>query len=129
MAIASDVAHLYGGDIGVTPTGDIAMVSGSDRTTQRVIRKLITAATTLTQSDYPWQPLYGAGLGQKVGLAGTDPRTIQALVKSQLLQEQSVVSVPTPTVTVTQVADGIFEIDCSYTDQSGLVQSFSFDLN
>lgn len=129
MPVLSDIAHLYGGDIGTTPTGDIALVSNGDRTTQRVIRRLITAATTAVQSDYPWQPQYGAGLGQKVGLAGTDPRTIQALVKSQLMREASVATTPAPVITVTEVAVGTFAIDCSYTDQSGIAQNFAFDLS
>jgi hypothetical protein len=131
MPIVSDIGHIWGGDIGVTSTGDIAVVSGADRTTQRVLRRLMTAATTAIQSDYPWLPTYGIGMGERVGRVGVDTRELQAIVLGQLSQEQSVATSPAPTVSVTETRNGSgeYEVDCAYTDQSGLVQSFSFDLS
>ncbi len=129
MPIAADIAHEWGGDLGVSPTGDLALVTGSDRTTQRVLRRLLTTATTAMQSDYPWLPTYGAGMGGRIGLPGVDPREMQAMVQGQLNRETSVARSPAPVVTVTQPSIGTFEIDCRYTDQSGLVQGFAFDLD
>lgn len=127
MPILSDISHVWGEDVDVSATGDLALVSGADRTTQRVIRRLITVATTLAQSEYPWQPAYGAGMGERVGLA-VNVRELQAIVIGQLNREPSVALTPAPTVRVTEVAIGEFAVDCSYTDQSGIVRSFNFDL-
>jgi len=128
MADLSDIDHVFGQDIGVTPSGDIAVVSKSDRTIQRVIRRLLTPSTTSGSSAYPWEPTYGAGLAAKIG-DKLDPRAVRAIVLSQLLMESSVAKVPAPVVTVTLTDPNSATIDVTYTDQSGTPQNFGFDLN
>ena len=123
----SDVDHLFGGDIGTTPTGDINLVSGAARALERIIRRLLTPPTTLASSAYPWHPTYGVGLGQKIGNP-TDARSIQAIVLSQVLAEPSVARQPLPQVSVTMLATGVTTIDIAYTDTSGTPQGFSFNL-
>jgi hypothetical protein len=122
MAALFDISHLYGEDLGTTPSGDIAVVSNHDRTVQRVIRRLLT-------SGYVWEQGYGAGLLKMIGEEETDPGRVQAIVLSQLLIEPTVARTPLPTVTVTEAqGTGVTTITIVYTDLSGTPQSFAFDL-
>jgi hypothetical protein len=127
MGVLSDFSHLFGNDLAVTPTGDIALVSQAQLTIQRVVRRLCTPSTTIGNSAYPWEPSYGAGLPQKIGSTFT-PSEIQAIVLGQILQEASVAPSPAPTVTVTPIASGGATIDIFCFDRSGTPQNFSFDL-
>jgi len=129
MAILNDLSHIFGNDLDVTPSGDIALASNATRTTQRVIRRLLTPQTTQDRTGYPWQPEYGAGLPQHIGEAGVEMGVIQSTVLSQLLLEDSVARTPIPAVTVTEAdAGGKFAVDTTYTDLTGTPQSFGFDL-
>jgi hypothetical protein len=122
MAALCDLSHLYGEDLGTTPSGDIAVVSNHDRTVQRVIRRLLTAG-------YVWEKGYGAGLPKLIGEEEIDPGQVQAIVLSQLLIEPTVARNPLPTVTVTEAqGTGVTTITIVYTDLSGTPQSFAFDL-
>jgi hypothetical protein len=122
MADLCDIDHLYGEDLGTTPSGDIAVVSNHNRTVQRVIRRLLTAG-------YIWVQGYGAGLLQKIGEEELDPNQVQAIVLSQLLVEPTVSRKPLPTVTVTTAqGTGVTTLNVRYTDLSGTPQSFGFDL-
>lgn len=124
-----DMDHLFGEDVSVTPSGDIAVVSNHSRTIQRVIRRLLTAQTSQAGTAYPWQPEYGAGLPQMIGQENIDPGRVQAIVLSQLLIEPTVSRTPLPTIAATSTgANGIISINVNYTDLSGSPQSFGFDL-
>lgn len=127
MAEASDISHLFGSDVGVTPTGDIALVTGSTRTRQRIIRRLCTPSTTIGNSAYPWEPPYGCGLPAKIGDT-LDDRAVQSDVLGQVLQEASVAPLPTPQVTATPIPGGGATIDILYSDQSGTPDGLNFDL-
>lgn len=125
MADLADIDHFYGEDIGVTPSGDIAIVTKDQRTTQRIIRRLLTPPTGKT-SSYPWLPTFGVGLGEKIGEA-LDPRAIEAKVRSQMLAEPSVAKSPAPKISVTPIPPGA-TIDVTYSDTSGQPKTFGFDL-
>lgn len=128
MTDLCDIDHTYGGDIGVTATGDIALVSKSDRTIERIIRRLLTVPTNAKNgSSYPWRPKFGLGLGARIGEA-LDIRGLQAAARSQMLKERTVQKIPAPVVTVTPLGQIGATIDIVYTDNSGFPQSFSFDL-
>lgn len=126
MADLADCDHFYGGDLGVTASGDIALVTKSQRTIQRIIRRLLTSPTDAQGSAYPWQPKYGVGLGAKIG-EPLNIRDLQGKVRSQMMLEPSVQKVPAPVVTVTPIDLGA-AITVSYTDLSGVPKSFNFDL-
>lgn len=129
MSTVSDIDHYFGNDIGVTPSGDIALVTNHDRTVERVIRRLLTAPASAFGSGYAWEPDYGAGLPQKVGQENIDPDAVRATVLSQLLIEPTVARIPIPGVTVTQSPGGsTITLNVTYTDISGTPQSFGFDL-
>lgn len=129
MSTVSDIDHYFGEDVGVTPSGDIALSANHDRTVQRAIRRLLTAPASSSGSGYAWEPIYGAGLPLKVGQENIDPDALRATVLSQLLVEPTVARIPIPGVKVTQAAGGgTITLDVTYTDISGTPQSFGFDL-
>jgi hypothetical protein len=128
--ILYDLDHLWGNDLAVTPTGDIALVSVFERTVNRVIRRLMTAATTALMSDYPFEPGYGIGLGERVGDASPDLLALQGVVRSQLLLEPSVARVPQPIINVYSASpdNSTVVIAITVTDLSGTPNTFSFNL-
>lgn len=96
-----DVSHFWGQDLQLSPTGDLARVSGADRSQQRVLRRLLTNPT-----EYLWHPLYGGGLPRQVGL-NVDIAKATALIRGQMLLEASVSRVPAPTVSVSVIDGGL----------------------
>jgi len=45
----SDISHLWGNDLTIGPTGDLAVASNDGLTQQRVLRRLLTSV-----GDYIW---------------------------------------------------------------------------
>lgn len=104
----TEPAHSWGGDITVSGTGDVAVVSLVERSKQRVLRRLLTAP-----GEYLSHPDYGAGLPGYVGQLA-EPAKVKALVRGQMRLEATVAASPEPEVTVTSFANGI-SIQISYT--------------
>lgn len=127
MADLADAFHIFGQDLAVTLTGDIALAVKSDRTIQRIIRRLMTVPTSSKGSAYPWVPNYGVGLGARIGQT-LDIPGIKADVRSQMLLEQTVAKDPAPVVSVKELAQGGATITVNYADLSGIPKSFSFNL-
>jgi hypothetical protein len=120
----NDASLVWGSDIIVGATGDIAMTSGSGLSQQRVLRRLLTNV-----SDYVWQPRYGAGLGQFVGMT-VDERTIIGTIKSQIFAESAVARRPDPTVTAQILPNGSVFVRINYIDAlNGGTQSLSFTMS
>ena len=105
----SDLAHIFGGDIGAAANGDLATAAGSTLGQQRVLRRLLTNA-----GDYIWQLTYGAGLPTMIGTP-VQPDAISGLVRSQIFLEATVARSPAPAV-VTQAAGSIVSLSISYSD-------------
>jgi len=122
MSDAADLFHYWGNDLQPGPTGDIAPAFRADRTSQRIIRRLLTNP----RGDYPWQPGYGAGLPAKIG-QNLDLGHLRALIVGQIALEPSVARNPAPVVTVTQIQGGA-SIYVLYYDQSGQGTPLSFNL-
>lgn len=120
-----DISLSWGGDIALDPTGDAAMAASGQRTRQRMLRRLLTAA-----GGYVWQMTYGAGLGQFVG-AAVDPRQVRAIVEAQLRMEASVALDPAPVVKVFKAmpAGDTLTLEITYWEaDSGTAQSLSVPL-
>lgn len=96
-----DIDHTWGGDLRLSPSGDLARVSGPKRSEQRVLRRCLTAL-----GEYLWEPGYGAGLPQRVG-QNLDLAKIRAVVRSQMLLEPSVARTPAPVIDVREIASGV----------------------
>jgi phage baseplate assembly protein W len=121
-----DVSLIWGADLAVSATGDIATSSGAVGTQQRVIRRLLT-----NPGDYIWQLGYGAGLAQFVGQPANE-LYIKAVIRSQIFKESAVARSPEPVIQV-QVSPGgstgTIYVQIQYTDAlSGGTQTLSFSV-
>ena len=97
----ADLFSIWQTDLSFDLTADLALAEDSEAGRQRVLRRLLT-----NPGDYFAHPGYGAGLPMKVGSLAT-PAELQALVLSQMLQEQAVAQDPPPVVAVTPIVNGV----------------------
>jgi phage baseplate assembly protein W len=119
-----DLAQLWGNDLQVGVTGDLAVVSGTVFGQQRVLRRLLT-----NPGDYIWQPGYGAGLGQFVGQPAAQSQIV-AVVRSQMFKEPAVARSPEPVIDVQVDVDGTVYVHVRYVDAAvGSTQMLSFSVN
>ncbi len=117
----ADVSHLYGGDLTVSPGGDLATVDATALGQQRVLRRLLT-----NPGDYLWNPSYGAGLGQFVGQTANLGR-IRSVIRGQIFQEATVARTPEPTIDIALEAGGAITVGIAYADAaSGTTQTLTF---
>lgn len=120
----ADLALLWGGDLQIGPTGDLATVTADAECQQRVLRRLLT-----NTGDYVWQPTYGAGLGAAIGTP-VNALQIRALIRGQLFREASVASVPEPVIGITASTDGSALVELRYSDAtSGATQLLQFSVD
>lgn len=96
-----DAAHWWGGDLQLTPSGDLARANREDRSRQHVLRRLLT-----NPGDYIFHPGYGAGVPRRIGTNVNVPE-IQGLVRGQMLREESVSKAPAPKVAVREITGGV----------------------
>lgn len=119
----TDLAHQFGSDLVVGPTGDLATLDVPAVTVQRLLRRLLT-----NPGDYIWHPDYGAGLPRFVGQT-INARVIEGVVRGQIFQESGVARVPEPTIRVTANVDGTVSLQIQYTDAAVKKPSvLSFDV-
>ena len=110
-----DVDHTWGEDIQVSNTGDLNLVTDTDRGKQRILRRVLT-----NPGDYVFENDYGGGLLQDIGCI-TDAEAIESRIQSQVLMEDAVAPTPAPTVAVDSSISGYdasaIELTISYQDQ------------
>ncbi|CAJ0703841.1 phage tail protein [Ralstonia pickettii] len=99
--LLNDVNHWVGGDMTVSPTGDLGLASADLRTQQRIVRRLVT-----NPGDYIFHTDYGAGLPQKIGET-LDVPALRGLIRAQILQEAGVAQDPEPQVDVAAITGGV----------------------
>jgi hypothetical protein len=109
-----DIYHEWGGDLAVGYGGDIALVTASQTTSQRIGRRLLT-----NPGDYIWNLDYGGGLALFVG-SPVPTSKIEAVVRTQLALESTVAVTPAPQVSVLLVdaANAYVVANITYADQS-----------
>jgi hypothetical protein len=118
----ADVSQWFGQDLEVSPSGDIQTIDGFYYTSQRIVRRLMTIV-----KDYIWQPEYGASLPVRVGQK-LDLQIITSIIVSQILLEDTVAKSPVPSITVTEVENGV-SVNITYTDaSSGKAVALAFDV-
>jgi hypothetical protein len=105
-----DLAHGFGGDLVIGPTGDLALSAGPALTRERVLRRLLT-----NPGDYLWQLDYGAGLGRFVGQPGS-AAGIAAVVRGQIFREAAVARAPEPVVAARDDHAGGLAVEIRYAD-------------
>lgn len=118
-----DLDHWWGSDLSVSDTGDLATVMRTDRSRQRVVRRLMTKA-----GDYLSHTSYGAGLPAYVG-QNAETGTIKTVIAGQMRLEASVDQSATtaPSVVIASIANGV-SAKISYqtaSEQDPAVISFS----
>jgi hypothetical protein len=118
-----DALLSWGGDLSLTPSGDIAIADGTDLTAQQIIRRLLTSV-----NGEIFHLGYGAGLVQRVGNVAT-ARVLQGIVRAQILLEATVATLPIPDIQVTQGLPGLFVIAINYTNAvTGVATAISFEV-
>jgi hypothetical protein len=130
-----DLNHYVGGDLVLSDTGDLALVTGTVMGQQRVLRRLLTnpaeqdvAGNVTSTGDYLWHQDYGAGAGKLVG-QNANVAEVTALVRGQMLLEAAVAHIPEPVISVAPIDQGV-GVNVQYTDAaSGTPQFLSFDVN
>jgi hypothetical protein len=125
-----DLNHLWGGDVFASPTGDLGVSGGATRSQQRVIRRLLTNPLDANgPPDYNMHPSYGAGLARYVGM-NVDSAKLRALIRGQMLLEDSVAKKPEPQITVKQPDPTTISVYIRYTvSGSGEPALLSFNVN
>lgn len=118
-----DLAHFWGQDLSVSANGDILIVDGDNLTTQRIIRRLMTA-----QGGYIWNLTYGGGVPGRVGDL-LDIPLITSVIRSQIALEASVARTPPPIITVTEILNGVSVTIKFYSAATGQQSTLSFDIN
>jgi hypothetical protein len=76
----TDIAHQWGSDLMVGPTGDVAVAGPAAVGRQRLLRRLLT-----NPGEYIWQPDYGAGLSRFIGQPA-NALQIRAVIRSQIFK-------------------------------------------
>ena len=111
-----DIFLEWGSDLAVSTSGDIALSTGAATISQRVCRRLLT-----NPGDYIWNLDYGGGLGQFVG-SPAYPAAIEAVVRTQLLLEPAIPTVPAPIVNarLTDAANGYVTATITHADPANL---------
>jgi phage baseplate assembly protein W len=116
-----DLSHLYGNDLSVGPSGDLATVDATQLGQQRVLRRLLTNV-----GDYLWNASYGAGLAQFVGQP-TNAARIRSVIRGQIFQESAVARSPEPVIDVAADPTGTVTVQIQYADSgTGSTQVLSF---
>jgi hypothetical protein len=106
----ADVAHNFGSDLSVGPTGDLAVVTGTAEGQQRVLRRLLT-----NPGVYIWHLPYGAGLARFIGQP-TSEASIAATARGQMFKEKAVTRDPAPTIEVQTQTNGLVTLSIQYID-------------
>lgn len=131
----SDITHFFGNDLSTDETGDLAVSGGDDQTTQRVLRRLLTAPLTKALNgqtglppDYLWEPDYGAGLRRMIGKAIQNAEIV-GVINSQLFYESGVSQRPAPAIDVEVQTGGVTNVNIEYTSSSsGTPMLLDFDV-
>lgn len=124
--ISQEISSAISSDFIADSTGDLATVSLSTKTNQRILRRLLT-----NPGEYIWHPNYGAGLPQYIGqpLSQDLFDEIRALITAQILLEESVAKTPIPTIELSAIQNGLFCNITYFTSHDKTIQTLSFNLS
>ena len=89
----------WGGDLTLSPAGDLAAVPVEIEAQQRIIRRLLT-----NPGSYIWHLDYGAGLGRQIGKPYV-ARSVENTVIDHLRRESLVSARSPPSVQISGVSD------------------------
>ncbi len=116
-----DISHLWGNDLALSPTGDLATVDTPTLTQQRVLRRLLTSP-----GDYIWALDYGAGLANFVGQPGVSS-AVGAAIRGQIFKEAAVAQTPEPVIDLQSDPTGSLYVQVRYADaETSITQTLAF---
>lgn len=120
------ISHWYGYDINLTPAQTIAIASGLDNVSQRILRRILTA-----KGSYIWHLDYGIGAGKYVGPALSPAllAKIKADFRGQILSDAEVGKNPPPSIVFDTSNPNLVGVTIQYTyAPTGQLQTLSFNL-
>jgi hypothetical protein len=123
MSDLTDLYHFWGSDLTLSPSNGLLGAQRFDRTSQRLIRRLLTNPGG---ADYLWQPEYGGGLLALIGTNATIGE-ITARINGQVALEPSIAQSPAPIIILTPINGG-FAIYIFFYDETGNGTPLSFNL-
>ena len=117
--MAYDLDHWWGGDLSLTPSGDLALSNGLDMDNQHIFRRVCTNGrlSGAKIGEYIFIPDYGGSAPWYVGQT-VDEMTIASVIRAQMFMEASVSHSPEPTIDVNLNPDGTFVARISYIDSN-----------
>ena len=119
--ILADLAHLWGNDLALSASGDLAIAEIPTLTQQRLLRRLLT-----NPGDYIWDLDYGAGLASFVGQPGANA-AIVAAIRGQVSKEPGVSQTPAPVIDLVPDATGVLYVYIRYADAAtGTTETIAF---
>jgi len=118
-----DLAHFWGEDLTASASGDVLLVDGDDLTIERIIRRLMT-----TVQGYIWHLDYGAGVPAQIG-STLNLDLVRSVIRAQMSLEASVARSPAPTITVTEILNGLSVYILFHSAKTGQQATLSFDVN
>lgn len=115
--MADDLSHWWGGDLSLTPSGDLATVSKINKDNQRIVRRLCTNGNTTGAliGEYWFHQEYGGSAPWYIG-RNVDELLLAGLIRSQMYEEASVARNPEPDVVAVLNLDGSFIATIRYAD-------------
>jgi len=126
MGTLADLSHYIGGDLSISSTGGVAVATGTLRSQQRILRRLLT-----NPGDYIFEPDYGGGLPQWIGRTADLPK-LRAVILGQMRLEPAVAQNPEPAITLATIPNsqgGGFAVGIRYTDaETGEPVALSFNV-
>ena len=106
----ADIAHVFGGDLSVDATGDIAVSDGAQLGQELILRRLLT-----NLGGYIWSLDYGGGIASFIGRPAAATQ-IAAVIRSQMFLEAAAAKTPAPVITVKAQPDGSVIAGVRYAD-------------
>lgn len=115
----ADLNHWWGGDLSLSPSGDLSTVNNLDRDNQRIFRRVCTngGRSGGEVAEYLFHPDYGGSAPWYVGRT-PDPLTLEGVIRSQMYQEASVSHDPEPVLTPNVNPNGTFLVRIQYTNNN-----------
>jgi hypothetical protein len=113
----ADLSHWWGGDLSLTPSGDLATIDGIPKDNQRIFRRLCTngSLSGAQLGEYLFHPTYGGSAPWYVGTT-VDEALLGGVIRFQMYQEASVAHSPEPTIDINLNPNGTFLANIQYTD-------------
>lgn len=99
-----EINQYFGSDINLNQNSKIDLVSGDLETMQRIYRRLLTPV-----NNYLWDLEYGAGIPQYIGenLTPSLEKLIKGRIRTNMYLESTVSHTPEPSITLTEINNGI----------------------